>query len=61
MINALVIARHSDPEATGVIELLEEHNLGPYSEGKVGDTFVRLIFSLYFYTNFFTSGSELHE
>lgn len=39
MINALVIARHSDPAATGVISILDNHNKGNYSENKVGDLY----------------------
>ena len=58
MINALVIARHSDPAANRVIELLDNHEKGEFSENKVGDSFILLI--LYF-TNYFTSGFELHE
>ena len=35
MINALVIARHSDPEANAVIWVLGNHTAGDYSHNKV--------------------------
>ena len=35
MINALVIARHSDPAANEVIRVLEDHTAGNFSHNKV--------------------------
>ena len=35
MINALVIARHSDPAANEVIRVLEDHTAGDFSHDKV--------------------------
>ena len=35
MINALVIARHSDPAANEVIRVLEDHTAGDFSHNKV--------------------------
>ena len=35
MIDALVIARDSDPAANKVIEVLSDHASGEFSEGKV--------------------------
>ena len=36
MINALVIARHSDPAANAVIWVLGNHTAGDFSHNKVG-------------------------
>ena len=44
MINALVIARHSDPAANEVIRVLEDHTAGDFSHNKV----LIYVFFLYF-------------
>ena len=37
MIDAIVVARHSDPLATKVIDLLNEHVAGSYNDNRVRD------------------------
>ena len=44
MINALVVARHSDPEANEVIKVLTEHTAGNFSNNKVTAVFLILDF-----------------
>ena len=44
MINALVIARHSDPAANEVIRVLEDHTAGNFSHNKVPLFILRFFF-----------------
>ena len=44
MINALVTARHSDPKANAVINVLAEHTAGNFSNNKVRAVFLILDF-----------------
>ena len=42
MIEAIVVARHSDPLATKVIELLDKHINGSYNDKRVRDLYTGL-------------------
>ena len=68
MINALVIARHSDPAANEVIRVLEDHTAGNFSHNKVPLFILRFFFYLsqedsykFHMTPIPSPGSELHH